>query len=94
MADEGGEGSKSKSDECIQVVVRCRPLSKKEKDENRLPIIQISFDDRQVAINNPSAPTEQPKSFTFDGAFDETTQQKFFYENACFDLIGRVDTPV
>ena len=79
-----------KSDETIQVVVRCRPLSRKEKDENRLPIIDIDSSLRQIAINNPDAPEEQPKSFTFDGTFDDNTVQKFFYEDACFSLIESV----
>ncbi len=79
-----------KSDECIQVVVRCRPLSRKEKEENRSPIVDIDGAAKQIAIKNPEIPDEQPKSFTFDGTFDENTQQKFFYEEACFGLIENV----
>lgn len=80
----------AKSDECIQVVIRCRPLSRKEKEENRLPIVDIDAETRQIAIRNPDIQAEQPKSFTFDGTFDENTQQKFFYEEACFNLIESV----
>lgn len=90
MSEDGGDAKKGKSDECIQVVVRCRPLSKKEKDENRAPIIDVNGEDRQIAIKNPAALNDAPKSFTFDGTFDEFTQQKFFYEEACFSLIESV----
>lgn len=82
--------AEKKSDECIQVVIRCRPLSRKEKEENRQPIVEIDGEQRYIAIKNPEEPNEQPKSFTFDGTFDENTQQKFFYEEACFGLIENV----
>ena len=82
--------AEKKSDECIQVVIRCRPLSRKEKDENRLPIIDIDGEQRYIAIRNSIEAEEQPKSFTFDGTFDENTQKKFFYEEACFGLIENV----
>jgi kinesin family protein 3/17 len=65
-------------------------MNRKEKDEGRLPIIDIDGEARQIAIKNPDMPADQPKSFTFDGTFDENTQQKFFYEEACFDLIESV----
>lgn len=78
----------SKADkESIQVVVRCRPLNRKEKDENRSSIIDVDVAARQVAIKNPDFPAEAPKSFTFDGTYDENTQQKLFYEESCFGII-------
>ena len=32
----------------------------------------------------------ETKTFTFDSVFDENTQQKLFYEEACFPLIESV----
>ena len=29
-------------------------------------------------------------SYTFDGTYDENTQQKFFYEDCCFQLVENV----
>ncbi len=75
------------SNECITVVVRCRPMNRKENEESRKPIIQIDSENRQVAIINPEAPNEQPKSFTYDATYDENTQQRIFYEESCFNVI-------
>lgn len=76
--------------ECIQVVVRCRPRNKKEITEERAPIITIDSKSRQVSIKNPIEPDQQPKSFTFDATYDETTQQRLFYEESCFSLVENV----
>ncbi len=42
---------------------------------------------KQVSIKNPSNLQEAPKSFTYDAAYDENTQQKLFYEESCFSVI-------
>jgi kinesin family protein 3/17 len=84
------DDKKGKSDECVNVVVRCRPLNRKEKEENRSHIVTIDVEARQVAIKNPAAPDDDPKSFTFDGAYDENTQQRNFYEECCFSMIESV----
>ncbi|CAM9829909.1 unnamed protein product [Discosporangium mesarthrocarpum] len=44
----------------------------------------------QVDISNPSRPDQAPKHFTFDAVYDETTQQKAFYEESCYDLVEGV----
>jgi hypothetical protein len=79
--------AKAKADECIQVVVRCRPLNKKENDENRKSIIDIDVEARQVSIKNPENLSEPPKYFTYDAAYDDKTQQKVFYDESCFSVI-------
>lgn len=76
--------------ECIQVVVRCRPLNQREKDEKSDKCVEI-FDSRQISIRNPQAlQNEIPKNFTYDLVFDENSLQKVFYEEACFPLIESV----
>lgn len=80
---------KGADNECIQVVARCRPLNRKEKDEQRQNIIFIDASLRQVAIKvpEPQSGGEEMKSFTFDGAYDENTQQRIFYDESCFGII-------
>jgi kinesin family protein 3/17 len=90
MSDDKGKDDKGKSggdNETIQVVVRCRPLSKKELEEKRKSIIDIDVEARQVAIKNPDNLEDKPKYFTFDGSYDENTQQRIFYEESCFGII-------
>lgn len=90
MDDHGDIKKKPEANECIQVMVRCRPLNRKEKDEHCSHIVDVDQSSRQMSIKNPAAPNDQPKSFTFDGVFGDDTQQKFFYEEACFPLIESV----
>ena len=79
-----------KDNECVSVVVRCRPMSKKEKEESRTNIIDIDLKLKQVAIRNPDDPHEVPKAFTYDGAYDDQTQQRNFYDESCFGIIESV----
>lgn len=81
--------AKGADNECIQVVARCRPLNRKENEEKRQNIIFIDSALRQIAIKVPDAAQsgEEMKSFTFDAAYDENTQQKIFYEESCFNII-------
>lgn len=44
----------------------------------------------QISITNPSKTDHPPKHFTFDAVYDETTQQKTFYEESCYDLVEGV----
>ena len=53
-------------------------------------IIDVDVEARQIAIKNPEAPGEAPKSFTFDGAYDEFTQQRPFYDESCFGIVESV----
>ena len=45
---------------------------------------------KQVSIENPGKTDTPPKSFTFDAVYDVDTQQKFFYEESCYQLIESV----
>jgi kinesin family protein 3/17 len=45
---------------------------------------------KQVSIENPGKTDSPPKSFTFDAVYDIDTQQKFFYEESCYQLIESV----
>lgn len=87
---------KNKGSVTVQVVVRCRPLNKKEVGEERKPIIGI--DASQVSIvkrlGHDGLPLKeeerQSKSFTFDAAYDEQSTQKQFYEESCYPLVESV----
>lgn len=88
MEDDNAKKKGADSNECVSVVVRCRPMNSKEKNESRSSIINIDVAARQVSISNPS--DKDVKSFTYDGAYDDTTQQRVFYEESCFGIIESV----
>ena len=47
-----------RKDDCIQVVVRCRPFNTKEKNEGRGNIIEIDGEARKIQINNVANPQD------------------------------------
>ena len=63
--------------EAVKVVVRCRPMNKREIDMKCLPVINIDERIGQCLIKNPTEKKAPPKTFTFDGAYgvDSTTEQ-------------------
>ena len=62
----------SKGGESIKVVIRCRPLNGREKEDGRLKIVDMDRQSGQVVLNNPKGDnSEPPKSFTFDSVMDE-----------------------
>ena len=79
-----------KKEECVQVVVRCRPFNGKEKEEKRGSIVSMDLEGNSVTIRNPDEAHLQPKPFTFDAVYDENTIQKNFYEESCSSLVDNV----
>jgi hypothetical protein len=79
-----------KKEECIQVVVRCRPFNRKEKEEGRTSIISMDLEVGQITIRNPEDENLQPKPFTYDAVYDENTIQRNFYEESCSSLVENV----
>lgn len=80
-----------KSCECVRVVVRCRPFTKKEKRAECENILEV--DDRlgQITIRNPKAPPEEPlKVFTFDSVFGWKSKQSDIYDYAVRPLVDSV----
>jgi len=80
------------SAECVQVIIRCRPMSSTEKKNNNNKIVQMGLKTGTVSVSHPNAQDEPPKTFTFDMVFDDTTEQQNFYDgtatrivNSCID---------
>ena len=51
--------------EAVKVVIRCRPLSKKENRESRKPIVKIHKALQVVSIADPESAAAPPRDFTF-----------------------------
>uniref|UniRef100_A0A061QII0 Kinesin-like protein kif3b n=1 Tax=Tetraselmis sp. GSL018 TaxID=582737 RepID=A0A061QII0_9CHLO len=63
-------------DECVKVVVRCRPMNEKEIQEGRQRIVDMDLELGQVSLRNPKLDTrEPPKAFTFDQVYDWDSKQ-------------------
>ena len=60
----------------VQVVVRCRPISSKEKAEGRQQIVTTDVREGQVRVQNPKAATSEPaKVFTYDQVYGTDSKQ-------------------
>jgi kinesin family protein 3/17 len=78
--------------ESIKVVVRCRPLNSREKEDGRQKIVDMDKKNCQVVLNNPKGDTsgEPPKQFTFDAVMDELISQKEVYELSARPIVSNV----
>uniref|UniRef100_A0A3Q3APD7 Kinesin-like protein n=1 Tax=Kryptolebias marmoratus TaxID=37003 RepID=A0A3Q3APD7_KRYMA len=80
-----------KSCECVRVVVRCRPFTRREERAECENILEA--DDRlgQITIRNPKAQPDEPlKVFTFDSVFGWKSKQSDIYDDAVRPLVDSV----
>ncbi|XP_029352522.1 kinesin-like protein KIF3C isoform X2 [Echeneis naucrates] len=84
--------SKSKSSESVKVVVRCRPLNRREESNGPAGgIVQMDLRLGQVILRNPRAPASEPqKTFTFDAVYDANSKQRDLYDESVRPLIDSV----
>ncbi|KAM7367634.1 hypothetical protein PAMP_013920 [Pampus punctatissimus] len=84
--------SKNKSSESVKVVVRCRPLNRKEESNGPAGgIVQMDLRLGQVILRNPRAPLSEPqKTFTFDAVYDANSKQRDLYDESVRPLIDSV----
>uniref|UniRef100_G3NVW1 Kinesin-like protein n=2 Tax=Gasterosteus aculeatus aculeatus TaxID=481459 RepID=G3NVW1_GASAC len=84
--------SKNKSSESVKVVVRCRPLNRKEESHGPAGgIVQMDVRLGQVILRNPRAPASEPqKTFTFDAVYDGNSKQGDLYDESVRPLIDSV----
>lgn len=84
--------SKNKSSESVKVVVRCRPLNRKEESNGLAGgIVQMDLKLGQVILRNPRAPPSEPlKTFTFDAVYDSNSKQRDLYDESVRPLIDSV----
>lgn len=81
----------SHSAECVKVVVRCRPLNSKERNDGRAIIVDMDAKTGQVALNNPKSDnSEAPKTFTFDAVYDWNCTQQEIYEKTAMHIVNSV----
>ncbi|CAL8284618.1 unnamed protein product [Lota lota] len=84
--------SKIKHSESVRVVVRCRPLNRRETGlTERENILEINGKLGQITIRNPNAPADQPqKTFTFDSVYDCNSKQIDIYDDTVGPLVESV----
>ncbi|CAK1589368.1 unnamed protein product [Parnassius mnemosyne] len=73
--------------ECVKVVVRCRPLSQKEKNEGYEEVVKVWPERGAVQVYNPKG---EDKLFTYDAAYDCTADTQTIYDEMVRPLVASV----
>lgn len=81
----------STKNECVQVVVRCRPLNNKELTGNFQKVVDV-FPSRGVIeiLNCNEASRENKKMFTYDAVYDCISTQQTIYDEVVRPLVASV----
>ena len=75
------------SGEAVKVVVRCRPMNKREKDLNCSSVIDMIPTAMQCSLTNPAEPKTPPKLFTFDGVYGTDSNTEQMYNDVAYSLV-------
>ncbi|KAL7301089.1 hypothetical protein TKK_0006357 [Trichogramma kaykai] len=78
--------------QCVQVVVRCRPMEEKEIAKNYVNVVDIFPSRGAVEIRNPreEADKDNVKVFSFDSVYDGKSSQQEIYEETVRPLVSSV----
>ena len=76
--------------QCVQVVVRCRPMDEKEKSRNYIGVVEMFSSKGVVEIRNPRDEASAVKVFTYDSVYDEKSTQQDIYEETVRPLVSSV----
>ena len=79
----------TKSEECVKVVIRCRPMSSNEMQAGHEVVVKMNTKRGEVVVTRPDE-TEPPKMFTFDSCYDWTSKQVDIYNNCAANIIENV----
>ncbi|XP_051493331.1 kinesin-like protein KIF17 isoform X2 [Apus apus] len=76
--------------EAVRVVVRCRPLSRRERAAGCRAVVCVEGARGRCSLQNPAAAGEPPKQFTFDGAYCQEHSTEQIYNEAAYPLVEGV----
>ena len=77
----------SKKQECVKVMVRCRPMNKSELQKNCQQVVQVDKSISQIILQKPD---DQPRQFTFDLVYGSGSKQQEVYDECGFSLVESV----
>ena len=79
--------------DCVTVAVRCRPMSAREQNQHEAPIISITKGGgaESQAVCSLRAPESgaPPREFSFDFAYDDTSDQVTLYDDLGAPLLEK-----
>ncbi|XP_071622890.1 kinesin-like protein KIF17 isoform X2 [Heliangelus exortis] len=76
--------------ESVKVIVRCRPMSEREKALGCKEVVSMESTRGQCFLQNPTATSEPPKQFTFDGVYYQEHNTEQIYNEIAYPLVEGV----
>jgi kinesin family protein 11 len=74
----------------VQVILRCRPISKQEKTQRLQPVVKTCEATREVTVTQQIANKQIGRTFTFDRVFGTDTTQELVYDAAVSPIVKEV----
>ena len=74
----------------VQVILRCRPVSKQEKTQRLQPVVKCCEATREVTVTQQIANKQIGRTFTFDRVFGTSTTQADVYDAAITPIVSEV----
>lgn len=81
--------SQNQEIETVRVVVRVRPMSKKELIENHQQVVHTERDNSVIVLSKPKT-IDKATTFTFNRIFTEDSTQLEIYKYAAFPIVEKV----
>ena len=77
--------------ETVKVAVRCRPISRDERKDERRCIVKVNSNRGEISILNAKGDSsEAPKLFTFDCTYGEDSTQEQVYSDTGYPIVESV----
>ena len=77
-------------DECVKVMVRCRPFNSKEKANGSKNCVVVEKEINQIVLAAADQSTENGRGFTYDAVYGENSTQREVYDEGAFHLVESV----
>ena len=77
-------------DECVQVMVRCRPMNGREKGNGSQNCVEIDKNVNQVILRQPGESQKEGRAFTYDAVYGADSTQRGVYDEGAFPLVESV----
>ncbi|XP_052095076.1 kinesin-like protein KIF3B isoform X2 [Mytilus californianus] len=77
----------------VEVVVRCRPMIKREVEAGHGRVVKVNKDKGEIVVTKPESEwSDNPvsRTFTFNTVYDENSQQQELYDETIHDIVQSV----
>ena len=80
------------NDECVRVMVRCRPMNRKETENGSRNVIEVDKQVNQIIIMSADEQDDNNANrvFTFDSVYGWDSTQREVYDEGAFSLVESV----